>query len=346
MLRLQVYAISPCLESETVTTWAPDRSMQTRSIDEAGMRVEKKFLHFTDPRSSLLELCHEIAERFKSIYPDNFEPRIDFLQSDTGLDLSPSFVSGDVFKSGDVVRAILRLPTDIEEFRKFQGEAPGIRFLEEDVGEAGEVSKIEAQVDDSTMSRDGRKRRRYTLPKEITKRLKRDSSVYSDGFGVRDPESFDHTMEEEAIYAHTVTVRRPRSRYSQGGTGTGHNSILESSTTSLIPLPGQISPRPRRLDLLLLLPTTIILSWRAARLLPDHLHPSVFLPSSDPLLLIREMCQTPPLFEAALLSIPFRHPFCRRSPRQLSRVPHEEPSPRTEGNFLASCEEGAHLKGV
>ena len=76
----------------------------------------KKFLHFTKPTNSLLELSREILAKCEKMYPNLVnEIEILSLQDSAGCDLDPDFIVKDVFNLDNVVRVILKDELEMDE---------------------------------------------------------------------------------------------------------------------------------------------------------------------------------------------------------------------------------------
>ena len=76
----------------------------------------KKFLHFTKPKNSLLELSREILAKCEKMYPSLVnEIEILSLQDSSGCDLDPDFIVKDVFNLDNVVRVILKDELEMDE---------------------------------------------------------------------------------------------------------------------------------------------------------------------------------------------------------------------------------------
>lgn len=73
----------------------------------------KKFLHLTDPESSVGQVCDALIKRYNKLYPEADKLQIEGIQDNDRCDLDPDFAAEDVFVSGDVVRVLVDnlLPT-------------------------------------------------------------------------------------------------------------------------------------------------------------------------------------------------------------------------------------------
>lgn len=73
----------------------------------------KKFLHLTDPESSVGQVCDALIKRYNRLYPEADKLQVEGIQDDDRCDLDPDFAASDVFQSGDVVRVLVDnlLPT-------------------------------------------------------------------------------------------------------------------------------------------------------------------------------------------------------------------------------------------
>ncbi|CAI4044635.1 hypothetical protein SUVZ_10G1230 [Saccharomyces uvarum] len=76
----------------------------------------KKFLLFTKPTNTLLNLSDEIIDKCEKMYPSLQEDiEILSLQDNTGCDLDPDFLIKDVFNINNIVKVILRNEIDLDD---------------------------------------------------------------------------------------------------------------------------------------------------------------------------------------------------------------------------------------
>lgn len=76
-------------------------------IPTLGILSYKKFLHLTDPVSTVGEVCDALIERYNKLYPEADKLQIEGVQDNNTCDLDPDFAAGDVFLSGDIVRVLV-----------------------------------------------------------------------------------------------------------------------------------------------------------------------------------------------------------------------------------------------
>ncbi|CCE84002.1 Piso0_004602 [Millerozyma farinosa CBS 7064] len=67
----------------------------------------RKFLHLTDPETSLEKVCGELTRRFKRLYPFEEEILIENLQDDDKCDLDAEFKVSDVLGPGETLRVVI-----------------------------------------------------------------------------------------------------------------------------------------------------------------------------------------------------------------------------------------------
>lgn len=67
----------------------------------------RKFLHLTDPETSLEKVCGELTRRFKRLYPFEEDILIENLQDDDKCDLDAEFKVSDVLGPGETLRVVI-----------------------------------------------------------------------------------------------------------------------------------------------------------------------------------------------------------------------------------------------
>ncbi|EJS43154.1 net1p [Saccharomyces arboricola H-6] len=151
MYKLQVVLVPPSLQAATATTTpiqfgygptiaessqllpnrtsiaqsAGDASLQYANLRSANVSFSpsffnqtrfKKFLLFTKPTNTLLNLSDEIVEKCEKMYPSLQEDiEILSLQDNSGCDLDPDFLIKDVFNISNIVKVILKNEIDLDD---------------------------------------------------------------------------------------------------------------------------------------------------------------------------------------------------------------------------------------
>ena len=82
----------------------------------------KRILHFTKKTNDLQKLCDEVVDKVEKMYPDlTTEIEIETLQDQSGCDLDPDFIVGDVFASDNVVQVLLKNDIDWDDYVPVSG---------------------------------------------------------------------------------------------------------------------------------------------------------------------------------------------------------------------------------
>ncbi|EHN01730.1 Net1p [Saccharomyces cerevisiae x Saccharomyces kudriavzevii VIN7] len=147
MYKLQVVLVPPSLQATTPIQFGygptiaessqllPNRTSIAQSAGDASLQYAnlrsanasfspnyfnqpryKKFLLFTKPTSTLLNLSDEIIDKCEKMYPSLQEDiEILSLQDNSGCDLDPDFLIKDVFNVNNVVRVILKNEIDLDD---------------------------------------------------------------------------------------------------------------------------------------------------------------------------------------------------------------------------------------
>ncbi|CAI4061075.1 hypothetical protein N7582_001791 [Saccharomyces uvarum] len=147
MYKLQVVLVPPSLQATTpmqfgygptvaessqllpnrtsIAQSAGDASLQYANMRSASVSFSpsyfnqsrfKKFLLFTKPTNTLLNLSDEIIDKCEKMYPSLQEDiEILSLQDNTGCDLDPDFLVKDVFNINNIVKVILRNEIDLDD---------------------------------------------------------------------------------------------------------------------------------------------------------------------------------------------------------------------------------------
>ncbi|QID86040.1 nucleolar protein net1 [Saccharomyces pastorianus] len=147
MYKLQVVLVPPSLQATTpmqfgygptvaessqllpnrtsIAQSAGDASLQYANMRSASVSFSpsyfnqsrfKKFLLFTKPTNTLLNLSDEIIDKCEKMYPSLQEDiEILSLQDNTGCDLDPDFLIKDVFNINNIVKVILRNEIDLDD---------------------------------------------------------------------------------------------------------------------------------------------------------------------------------------------------------------------------------------
>lgn len=109
----------------------------------------KKFLHLTNPDSTVGEVCDALIKRYNKLYPEADNLQIEGIQDNDRCDLDPDFAAEDVFQSGDVVRVLVDnlLPTYSRETSTILPD------LTNETGDVSSMQKRQADFSDLSDSR-------------------------------------------------------------------------------------------------------------------------------------------------------------------------------------------------
>ncbi|GAX70332.1 core subunit of the RENT complex [Saccharomyces cerevisiae] len=147
MYKLQVVLVPPSLQATTPIQFGygptiaessqllPNRTNMAQSAGDASLQYAnlrsanvsftpsyfnqsrfRKFLLFTKPTNTLLNLSDEIIDKCEKMYPSLQEDiEILSLQDNSGCDLDPDFLVKDVFNVNNIVRVILKNEIDLDD---------------------------------------------------------------------------------------------------------------------------------------------------------------------------------------------------------------------------------------
>lgn len=100
-----------------------NQSFNLSAVPRSNQNI-KRLLHFTKKTNDLQQLCDEIIQKVTKMYPDlPADIEIETLQDQSGCDLDPDFIVGDVFASDNIVQVLLKTDIDWEDHVPVSGYA-------------------------------------------------------------------------------------------------------------------------------------------------------------------------------------------------------------------------------